>query len=65
MIRSVPHDQELPTLPENLRSPPGFSVVRVDRSFPCSVYKLIILIELMYTVFVPSDWTRVLSPVCF
>jgi len=29
------------------------------------VYLFIILIELMYIVFVPFDWTRALSPVCF
>ena len=29
------------------------------------VYKLIILIELMYIVLVPFDWTRALSPICF
>jgi hypothetical protein len=31
----------------------------------CAVYFKIILIELMYIVFVPFDWTRALSPVCF
>jgi hypothetical protein len=29
------------------------------------VYKLIIIIELMYIVLVPFDWTRALSPFCF
>ena len=29
------------------------------------VYFYIILIELMYIVFVPFDWTRTLAPVCF
>ena len=29
------------------------------------VYKLIIVIELMYIVLVPFVWTRALSPVCF
>ena len=29
------------------------------------VYFYIILIELIYIIFVPFDWTRALSPVCF
>jgi hypothetical protein len=29
------------------------------------VYFYIILIELIYIVFVPFDWTRALVPVCF
>ena len=29
------------------------------------VYKRIIQIEVMYIVFVPFDWTRALSSVCF
>ena len=28
-------------------------------------HKFIILVELMYIVFVPFDWTRALSRVCF
>jgi len=39
--------------------------IPISRKQILTVYFKIILIELMYIVFVPFDWTRALSPVCF
>ena len=47
VTRRVSHlEQELLTLPENLSSPPLYSGVRFNRSFPCRLFNFVLLLHL-------------------